>query len=211
MDGDSLGNRGRLGGWKTSLLALTSLIVWSPRPFRLAPSGGSALSAGRLVPVLPGMSLHPPRPSLRSRGVRVDLLFLTHWPLLKRLEGRQRDLLTDGDPIGECAVTLVLMIRKLIDNYIETHSLLTRNNMLSSVKNSCPLHLVPMTTSHRSAPTAVLVSTEVHQERRSLPGCANPDSDQPFLNSTTQIQSPSHGRDKDWACDSPTEGYMTAG
>ena len=43
------------------------------------------------------------------------------------LEGRQRDLLTERDPIGECAVTLVLMLRKLIDKYIETHSLLTGN------------------------------------------------------------------------------------
>ena len=43
------------------------------------------------------------------------------------IEGGQRDLLTERDPIGECAVTLVLMLRKLIDKYIETHSLLIRN------------------------------------------------------------------------------------
>ena len=35
-----------------------------------------------------------------------------------------------------------------------------------------------MTASHRSAPTAVLVTTEVYREKGSLPGCANPSSDQ---------------------------------
>ena len=62
--------------------------------------------------------------------------------------------------------------------------------MILSVKNSCPLHPVPMTVSHRSAPTAVLVSTEVHRERRSQPGCANPDSDQ--LSSIAQHRSKLH-------------------
>ena len=73
--GDSLVSIDCLGGWKTSFLALASFLVVIPLPSRLAPSGGCAHSVGRRLPVLPGVSLHSPSPSLRSRGVRVGPLF----------------------------------------------------------------------------------------------------------------------------------------